>query len=361
MKYLIVQDWNNTHGNHAGMVHMCKMLCERYPNEYEMYVKPNAKTFSKVPNGFIDKVLNKVYYRFVRMYYQKVTYPNEYLKLCQPMFNKLKQGDEVFLLEYLIPWVSQLELARYLRDHFPYVRIYALSHLTTKFFIESIDNKENNTLKWAKFVDKMLTLGTSLSQYFETKGVAKNKISTGFHYVDDEYYHKLTPFENNTNKPLTIITMGALQRDYTMLAKVVKACPQVHWIICKGRKQIDYLFNELDNVELKGFMPEVDLRTQMDRADISLNLMEDTVGSNVITTSMAMGLAMIVTDVGSIRDYCSEDNALFCSNDSDSVISAINYLNENRDYVLKMKKNSLGKSQMLHINHINEWFCSLIG
>ena len=39
MKYLIVQDWSNTHGNHAGMKHMCDMLVDKYPKEYELYVK----------------------------------------------------------------------------------------------------------------------------------------------------------------------------------------------------------------------------------------------------------------------------------------------------------------------------------
>lgn len=74
---------------------------------------------------------------------------------------------------------------------------------------------------------------------------------------------------------------------------------------------MDDLFPKTPNVELKGFLEEDELRHQMDIADVSLNVMEDTVGSNVITTSMAMGLAMIVSDVGSIRDYCNDANALF--------------------------------------------------
>ena len=41
-----------------------------------------------------------------------------------------------------------------------------------------------------------------------------------------------------------------------------------------------------------------------------LNVMKDTIGSNVICTSMATGLSMVVSDVGSIRDYCSETNAV---------------------------------------------------
>ena len=36
----------------------------------------------------------------------------------------------------------------------------------------------------------------------------------------------------------------------------------------------------------------------MNDSDISLNVMKDTIGSNVICTSMATGLAMVVSDVG---------------------------------------------------------------
>ena len=49
----------------------------------------------------------------------------------------------------------------------------------------------------------------------------------------------------------------------------------------------------------------------MANADISPNVMEDTVGSNVIVTSLAMGLAMICSNVGSIKDYCDDSNTIF--------------------------------------------------
>lgn len=165
-------------------------------------------------------------------------------------------------------------------------------------------------------------MGSSLSEYFKEVGILEEKISTGFHYVDSDYYHKNTELKNH--EPITIIAMGALQRDYLMLAEIVKTCTAVHWIICRGRKDVDYLFPKTDNVELKGFLLEDELYHQMDIADISLNIMEDTVGSNVITTSMAMGLAIVATDVGSIRDYCDESNAVFCQNSVKSIVEAIN-------------------------------------
>ena len=356
MKYLIVQDWQSTHGNHAGMKHMCDLLVAKYPDEYKMFVKECPRTW-KSPRTFMEKICWRLYGKYAKEHYLKKTYPLEYLELCSPMFSNLKAGDEVFLLEYLLPWAPQYELACYIRENYPKVKIYALSHLTGKYFDEMTAKEPDLIQKWAKPVDKLLTLGSSLSSYFEKAGVSKEKISTGFHYVDSDYYQKQQPMKSNS--PLKVIMMGALQRDYGMLAEVVKQCPDVHWIICRGRKNVDDLFPKTPNVELKGFLEEDELRHQMDIADVSLNVMEDTVGSNVITTSMAMGLAMIVSDVGSIRDYCNDANALFCQNNVEQFVRSIKNLQNNLQLVLRMKKASLENSKRLQIDNINRWFFKL--
>lgn len=356
MKYLIVQNWNNTNGNHAGMKHMCDLLVAKYPMDYEMYVKECPKVWD-IPKTFWGRLQWYLYKGYAQKKNIYDIYPQEYIELCQPMFYKLKNEDEVFLLEYLVPWTPQYELACYIRHHFPDVRIYALSHLTGKYF-DSMTVKDPNLItKWASPIDKMLTLGLSLSKYFERAGIPKEKISTGFHYVDSDYYHK--HMELTVQSPLRIITMGALQRDYSLLAEVVRRCSDVHWIICKGRKDVGDIFPNTPNVELKGFMEEDELRHQMEIADVSLNVMEDTVGSNVITTSMAMGLAMIVTDVGSIRDYCDDSNALFCQNNVDSIVAVINKIVSNRDMIYKMKESSIKKSLDLSIEKIDKWFANI--
>ena len=355
MKYLIVQDWQSTHGNHAGMKHMCDLLVAKYPDEYKVFVKECPRTW-KTPRTFMEKICWRLYGKYAKEHYLTKTYPLEYLELCSPMFSNLKAGDEVFLLEYLLPWASQYELACYIRENYPKVKIYALSHLTGKYFDEMTAKEPDLIQKWAKPVDKLLTLGSSLSSYFEKAGVSKEKISTGFHYVDSDYYQKQQPMESNS--PLKVIMMGALQRDYGMLAEVVKQCPDVHWIICRGRKNVDDLFPKTPNVELKGFLEEDELRHQMDIADVSLNVMEDTVGSNVITTSMAMGLAMIVSDVGSIRDYCNADNAIFCKNEVEGFINALKSLEKDKKRVQRMKETSKSMSSVLTIDNIDKWFSS---
>lgn len=356
MKYLIVQDWQSTHGNHAGMKHMCDLLVAKYHGEYEMYVKECPKLW-KSPKTLVEKIRWHIYDKYVKRRYINKTYQKEYLKLCKPMFSKLKDGDEVFLLEYMIPWASQYELACYIRKKNPNVRIYALSHLTCKFFDGMTANDPDMIHKWAKPVDKLLTLGSSLSSYFEKAGIPKDKISTGFHYVDSEYYHKMTEIEVHT--PLRVIMMGALQRDYGMLSEIVKRCPNVHWIICRGRKNVDGLFPKTTNVELMGFLEEDELRHQMDIADVSLNIMEDTVGSNVITTSMAMNLAIVVSDVGSIRDYLDEKKSVLVSNNINSISLAIQRLVQKPECVLEMKKSMSQKSEKLSVEYVNRWFSNL--
>lgn len=357
MKYLVVQDWDNTHDNHAGMVHMCKLLKESYPKDYEVIIKPQPKGFP-IKRSFYGQI-KRIWNHFVtKPYYYNQTFYKEYIKLCNPMFKSLKKGDEVFLLEYLLPEAPQLTLAKYIRKHFPGVRLYALSHLTVSYF----ENKKNllhkNMIKkWSKHVDKMLTLGSSLSEYFFIKGVPKEKLNTGFHYVDSQYYCKSQALKNHT--PLRVIAMGNLQRDYSLLAAVVKETPNAHYTICHGRTPVGKLYDECKNVSLKGFLSEDELRHQMDIADVSINIMEDTIGSNVITTSLSMGLAMIVSDVGSIHDYCSNDNTLFCNNESKSFINAINYLDNNHEIVMKMKENSLESSHRLNIENVHKWFNEL--
>lgn len=356
MKYLIVQDWQSTHGNHAGMKHMCDLLVAKYHGEYEMYVKECPKLW-KSPKTLVEKIRWHIYDKYVKRRYINKTYQKEYLELCKPMFSKLKDGDEVFLLEYMIPWASQYELACYIRKKNPNVRIYALSHLTCKFFDGMTANDPDMIQKWAKPVDKLLTLGSSLSSYFEKAGIPKDKISTGFHYVDSEYYHKMTEIEVHT--PLRVIMMGALQRDYGMLSEIVKRCPNVHWIICRGRKNVDGLFPKTTNVELMGFLEEDELRHQMDIADVSLNIMEDTVGSNVITTSMAMNLAIVVSDVGSIRDYLDEKKSVLVPNNINSISLAIQRLVQKPECVLEMKKSMSQKSEKLSVEYLNRWFSNL--
>lgn len=352
MKYLVVQDWANTHGNHAGMVHMCKLLVKQYPNDYRMIVKDCPPERKKRKNPFIRKLMAN----YDEKQYRK-SFVVDYMSICQEMFSKLKGGDKVFLLEYNWPSTSQYELACYIKSSFEGVEIIALSHLTPTYFKRD-KNVASRILEWDKPIDKHLTLGSSLSNYFHSLGIPSNKISTGFHYVDSDYYKTKNRVEHDK---ITVITMGFLQRDYNMLADIVKSTSNVNWIICRGKKtDVDQYFPQTPNVQLKGYMQEDELKEMMEIADVSLNVMEDTVGSNVITTSMAMGLVLVVSDVGSVRDYCDDKNAVFCHNTAQSFIDAINSLTKkSRAEIMEMSTSSERKANSFSIDKVHSWLSAL--
>lgn len=338
MKYLIVQDWYTTHGNHAGMVHMCNMLVKRYPNEY--------KVINMLPNNMMKKCgALKRYFQFIRIIWH-----------FRKMFLHLHSNDEVFLLEYIEPVASQYEIACFLKKHFPKVKLFGLAHQTpTKF--EHVEITPDVILRWADKVDVVMTLGHSLSNYFIKIGIPKEKISTGFHYVDNEYYYNDNIQEHTT---LTAITMGMTQRDYKMLSDIVRLCPDINWIICRGKdKKVDAYFCNMNNVTLYGYLSEEDLKHEMSNSDVSVSVMEDTVGSNVITTSLAMGLVNVASNVGSISDYCSKDNSILCENNVTAFVEALNLLSSNKDLICRMRNNASEWAKRFEIEGIHKWFSSI--
>lgn len=346
MNYLFVQQWDSTNGNHAGMVHMCNLLYRNYPDDYQIIICPQVryKTFKNRYLNYLGLVINKII--------KQVILPVQYRKLFNSVIKKTTLEDRVFLLEYLHPNLPQYTLAKYIRKTHPEIQIYGLAHLTPSLLRKQKNYKEFVNSQ-VSHVDKVLTLGSSLSLFLQDCGINANKISTGFHYVDNTYYSSKV---DNVNTPPKIIVQGGIQRNYDMLQEIVSKCPNVQWCICYGKQlKVAKLFEDLKDIELYGYLEESELKFQMGRADISLNLLDDTVGSNVITTSMAMGLAIITSDVGSIRDYCSNDNAIFCENKVDSFVKAINYLAENPNQVLHMKKASLRQSDKFSIVNINKW------
>ena len=50
MIYLIVQKWNNTKNNHAGMFHLGKLLTQNFPKQYFLISIPDLKISKK---GFL--------------------------------------------------------------------------------------------------------------------------------------------------------------------------------------------------------------------------------------------------------------------------------------------------------------------
>lgn len=343
MIYLICQDWSNTSSNHAGMKYLCNTLVEKYPETYYSICIP----FFMPQKSFRNRFLNRIQLIYARYKHKKfLDNIEEDLKV------KIKDGDKIIFMEYMEKMFPVLSLVKKLKQSYKNIPIYALVHLVPSKLNANFIGKE--FLTWIDSVDKILTFGNSLTNYLIKRGCNSNKIYTTFHYVDTEYYSKSSDDNKKKTGEIRVIAMGNQMRNVKLLKKIVTENPTVKFTICQGVCDFSQIFGGRQNVDLIPFVPECELKQYMEEADISLNVMEDTIGSNVIVTSMAMGLAMICSNVGSIHDYCDEMNCVFCNNThADSFSNAISRLKENGKLLESMKKASVYNAQKLTIERFH--------
>ena len=72
---------------------------------------------------------------------------------------------------------------------------------------------------------------------------------------------------------------------------------------------------------------------------------------------MSTCLAMVVSNVGSIRDYCDETNAVFCESLLDYT-NGIKLLADDLSLLNSMKHSSWKKAQKISLANFSIWFKS---
>lgn len=347
MIYLICQDWLNTTGNHAGMAYLCGELQRNWPDQYTTVCTPhlyaNMCTCS-------NPLINKIQQQICGMKMKRLMH-----RTADSLIKRLEPGDTVILMEYLVKSVPQIIIAEAIKKTVPKIPVYGLVHLVP----EKLDKAFNagEWRRWTEAADRLLTLGHSLSDYIQSRGVPAGKIGTLFHYVDTKYYKK--SLDLTTDNTLHVLAMGNQMRNIDMLRCIVNDNSDIEFTICQGLNDMRETFKNARNVTLIPFVPEDELRDIMDKANISLNVMHDTIGSNVITTSLAMGLAMVVSDVGSIRDYCTDGNSIFCSTPQ-SFSLALRQLASEPDRLLHMRESAIEASRNLSIARFHETLHQMI-
>lgn len=349
MKYLVVQDWINTSNNHAGMKYLAIKMQEMHPEHIKVLEIPdyiNIKGIVLKRNGFIGSIWSRIVWKYSRVKADKL-FKRRVSEIIGELLGCLSPGDEVVIMEYMENLYPLLSIPIEIKKNVPQAKVSAIIHLVPSK-LDCITDMEFT--KWIRPVDRVITLGHSLSDYLERRGIERSKILTSFHYVDD--YYKCNERAIKDNERIKVIAMGNQMRNVEILKSIVSANSSVDFVICQGVADLQRDFSEFTNVTLVPFVSEEKLRNLMEDADVSLNVMVDTIGSNVIVTSMAMGLAMINSDVGSIRDYCDETNSIFCNNNSvKSFNDAISLLASDRQKMYDMQNASIHLAKKLSIEH----------
>lgn len=324
--YIIYFSWSNTAGNHAGMSYLAVQL-EKNIQQIRA-IKMISSKYKSV------RILNLFYAILLALYFKII----------------LSKKDKVLLMEYMGRGAFQNIIANISKILSSSFEIIGLVHLSANHLLEVYKSEEKIKQKLS-YVDRIMVFGSSLEESLAKLGFDKNVIRT-FHYVDTDYYRPLLETQKSkiSIDSLNIICIGGLKRDFRALREVVINSPIHKFHICQGTNNLTQYFKDCPNVTLYDFLSESELLNLMQKADVSLSLMEDTIGSNVITTSLACSLVQVVSDVGSIRDYCSEEDAIFCKTTVD-FINALDFLSRNIDKLVLMQKRARERSDDFSIDN----------
>ena len=233
MIYLISQDWRNTSNNHAGIKYLCNTLSNKMPNEFYSIVLPCFDTKSRTDNRFLNKlVLEKS-----RWQHKKIQNA-----IIQKLSILVKPGDTVFVMEYMEQLFPMFQFVKKVRQLSPFLKIYAMVHLVPDKLNRNFP-ANSSVLEWVDPIDRVFTLGSSLSDFLIKKGVPQNKVVTTFHYVDS-YYFKNTEIFKKDNQPLNVLAMGNQVRNIQLLKEVVTKSPQVSFVICQGTADMSSIFKD---------------------------------------------------------------------------------------------------------------------
>lgn len=328
--YTIVYKWDSTGNNHAGMHYFATKLSSKY-TELVLFNEPS---FS--PDHDTSMVKFKKFIWFL-----KTT-----LKF---IFFSSSKTDSIFFVEYLgNGW--QKNICRFVRLFNKKIKIFGLVHLPI-YFLNDAGYSNNDLRRDCNLVDELFVLGTSLKKDLESIGVT-SKIHFLHHYVDRSFYF---PSIRNSNV-ITVIAYGNMMRDFDLLYEIVSSISTHNCkiIVCLGKLSDNWGFCDLINVEVFNYISENLLLEKIQSSDINLSVMTDTIGSNTIVSSMACGLAQICSDVGSIRDYCDDSNAIFCDNTIACFVVAIDKMKSDVALLNKMKMNSINISNKYDFNIISE-------
>lgn len=330
MIYLVVQEWSNTKNNHAGMYHLAKLLTKNFPESYKLISIPDFKINQA---GLFPFLYNSIM--------PSLFYNTSYLLISVQLLFRIKNKDVVVLFEYLTPGIRQDYIVSILRlFNSKNIKIYGFVHLAPSILRSCFSDIK--LLRKLRSLSGVFTFGNSLKVFL--REFTEKNIYTFFHYSDLEVYKPISDF--SIQGKLNILVIGQQARNYSSLYVLVSSVKYADFHIIISDKRLLKKFQEFPNVKIYRNINENELLDIMKSCHSFLGFYDDIVGSNVLSNCISMGILPIVKDVGSIRDYLSNNEAFICKN-VEEFKSILDGINENRNQLYKMRQSLLQKSQIL--------------
>jgi glycosyltransferase involved in cell wall biosynthesis len=219
-------------------------------------------------------------------------------------------------------------------------KVVATFHQPPKFYDSLKPKHKKNYHK----IDKAIVLSRNLIPTIENL-VGKGKVQFIPHGVDTIFFKPM-----NVKKEYKILTVGNWLRDFELLSKIVKyankSVPNLKFEIISLSNNKFY-FKNLKNVLFRSGISESQLLNLYNSSKLLLLPLKECTANNALLEAMACGLPTIVTEVGGIKDYTTNEFIVYLNknnNIKETVYQIINLL-QSDEYLSKLSKTAIKYSK----------------
>lgn len=230
----------------------------------------------------------------------------EELRLFKQVKKHLTDGEQV-IVHFMDGEVGYNFFSNYLGllgRHRKQLRLIATYHQPPSWLQKVVPHKQR-----AEKLDLLLTVGTSQFLYFDS--LPESKLLFVPHGADTNFFHPGDVPE--VSDKLFCITVGQWLRDFDALEKVIRIAPPNIVFRFVAVKESLERFRGLSNVELYSGIDDEELRRLYQESHIGLMPLQDSTANNGLLEMMSCGMPIVVTRVGSVEDYISDDCCMMLS------------------------------------------------
>ena len=168
--------------------------------------------------------------------------------------------------------------------------------------------------------DQIVLVSPSQLSFF-SEHVEEERLNVILHGIDTDFFCPAS--RSNDSDRVRCITVGHWLRDWQIFAAVAGAMPDVQFDVVANR---NLEIENLPNVQVHRSIDDLELANLYRAADILFLPLLQSTANNALLEGMASGLAVVTTDLESVRAYLPEGDGLLLRGQAEDFVHAIRSL-----------------------------------
>lgn len=208
-------------------------------------------------------------------------------------------------------------------------------------------------------IDHFIVVSSCQVKELEKVGVPRSKISVVLHGVDTEHFR---PDASRKTEKFRVLSVGTWRRDTDSMGKIFHALGTYGDIetVCLVQEKWRQRWASIPNLRLPHRVSDCELLELFQSSDVLLLCAEAATANNALLEAMACGLPVVASDVGGLREYATDDAALFFeTGDVGGAVNNILRIKNGTDIAQNLSSGARARAQQLDWRIVSQEFIKI--